>query len=255
MTPLRKNLLLAFLILFTLAACAPAPGSPAPPAQTAAGPAATATTLLTREPSASTTPVLPSQAAGWGIALTHQRLDGNRLAAGSGGLPAEALDIPLAGRPLWVVAAPVFDSSVWVVALAGGGVQAFQITGRQVSEIVLNVTGLPPGMPPVLISAGNQVELLAPIPDASALTNPIRLEDGTQAYIDMNGDLRLVRQGASATLPVDALPDARILSDGGGRLLLLQVRPGYIPTASWATCWKPARSLWWTPLRIQWSAG
>jgi hypothetical protein len=226
MPPFRKNLLLVSLILIIVAACAPVPGTPAPPAQTAVVSTTAATPRLTLEPPAPTAPVLPPQAAVWGIALTHQQLDGNRLAAGSGGLPAKPLDIPLTGSPLWVVAAPLSDSSVWVVALADGRVQAFQIADRQVSEIVLNVAGLPPGMPPVLINAGNQVELLAPMPEASAFTNPIRLEDGTQAYIDVDGDLRLVRQGTSAALPVDALPDARILADGGGHLLLLSCPTG-----------------------------
>jgi hypothetical protein len=155
------------------------------------------------------------------IALTHQRLDRNRLVFGSGVMPTEPLDIPLSGKPLWVVVAPVQDSSVWVVALDDGQVLAFHIEGEKVSELKLNVSRLPAGMPPVLQVVGNRVDLLSPYPDASTYTNPIRLEDGAHAYIDMQGRLRLIRQSATHTLAVNALPDARILSDEAGRLLFL----------------------------------
>ena len=80
---------------------------------------------------------------------------------------------------------------------------------------------LPPGMPPVLRVDGNRVELLSPLPDASTVTHPIWLEDGAQAYIDMHGQLRLIRHDDTYTLGVNALPDARILSDEAGRLLFL----------------------------------
>ena len=155
------------------------------------------------------------------IALTNQRLDGNRLAVGSGGMPAEPLDIPLLGRPLWVVGVPVQDGRLWVVTLESGQVQAFQIEDKEVLELKLNLSMLPPGMPPVLRVVGNRVELLSPSPDASVSTHPIWLEDGGQAYIDTHGQLRLIRHDGTYALAVNALPDARILSDEDGRLLFL----------------------------------
>ena len=155
------------------------------------------------------------------IALTNQRLDGNRLAVGSGGMPAEPLDIPLLGRPLWVVGVPVQGGSLWVVSLESGQVRAFQIEDKEVLQIKLNLSTLPPGMPPVLRVDGKHVELFSPSPDASASTHPIWLEDGAQAYIDAQGQLRLIRGDDIYTLAVNALPDARILSDESGRLLFL----------------------------------
>ena len=80
---------------------------------------------------------------------------------------------------------------------------------------------LPPGMPPVLRVIGNQVELLSPSPNASTSTHPIWLEDGAQAYIDVLGQLRLIRGDDTYTQEVNALPDARILLDEAGRLLFL----------------------------------
>lgn len=155
------------------------------------------------------------------IAVTHQRLDGNRLVVGSGGIPAKTLDIQLAGTPLWVVGAPVQDSTVWVVALENGQVQAFQIEGEEIYGLELNLSKLPAGMPPALHVVGSRVALISPSLDAFAATNPIFLEDGTSVYIDKNGQLRLIRQDDIQTLAVNALPDARILSDGAGRLLFL----------------------------------
>ena len=112
----------------------------------------------------------PEQGSGSKVALTHQRLDGNRLVTGSGGMPAEPIDIPLAGKPLWVVAAPVPTGSVWVTTLEDGQVQAFKVVGDRVTEITLNVSRLPTGMPPALQVAGEQIALISPASDASPTT-------------------------------------------------------------------------------------
>jgi hypothetical protein len=136
-------------------------------------------------------------------------------------MPAEPLDIQLSGKPLWVVGVPVQDGSLWVATLKSGQVQAFQIEAGEVLETELNLTTLPPGMPPVLRASGNQVELLSPALDASPATHPIWLEDGSLAYIDTQGQLHVAGQENTYTLGVNALPDARILSDQAGRLLFL----------------------------------
>jgi hypothetical protein len=214
---------LANLLLFIfIAGCAPALATVATQTQAVtANPTSAPSLTPTREQTPPTSEAVQSQESGFAIALTHQRLDGNRLVSGSGGMPTEPIDIPLLGKPLWVIAAPVSFGSVWVVTLEDGRVQAFQVIGNTASEITLDVSRLPAGMPPALQAIGEQVVLISPVPDASATTNPIVLEDGAQAYIDVNGQLRLIRQDAAYTLDVDALPDARILSDGKGRLLFL----------------------------------
>lgn len=210
------------LLLALLSACTPAPV-----------PEASSTRILTtdqttspgptpiRKQPAPTPQAVPSQQPGSILALTHQRLDGNRLLMGSGGMPADPTDIPLAGKPLWVVAAPFSSGSVWAVTLENGQVQAFQLIGDKVTEIIPNLSRLPAGMPPVLQVAGERMELISPASDASPSTNPILLEDGVQVYLDADGQLRLIRQEVTHTLVVDALPDARILSDGEGPLLFL----------------------------------
>ncbi len=136
-------------------------------------------------------------------------------------MPAQPLDIQLLGIPLWLVAAPIQGGAVWLAALEDGQVQAFRIEDREVIEITLDASMLPPGMPPALRVAGDHLDLISPFPDSSPFTNPLLLDEHTQAYIDRGGQLHLIRQDASSTLAVGALPDARILSDGAGRLLLL----------------------------------
>jgi hypothetical protein len=212
-----------FLLLFVfMSGCTSTPTSlPTPTQELTAAPTLTPhpdPTWTIPAPVIETSPVQDTASA---IALTQQRLDGNRLVTGSGGMPTEPINIPLSGKPLWVVAAPVSTGSVWAAALEDGRVQAFLMVGDTVSEISLNVSELPAGMPPALLVVGEQITLISPAPDASPLTNPIALKDGAQAYIDMDGRLHLTRQGAAYSLEVDALPDARILSDGDGRLLFL----------------------------------
>ncbi|MBE0411323.1 MAG: hypothetical protein IBX69_16495 [Anaerolineales bacterium] len=186
----------------------------------------TAPTWSLPAPVNETNPVQDSRSE---IPITNQRLDGNRLVTGSGGMPVEAIDIPLLGKPLWVVAASVSSGSIWAAALENGQVQMFQVVGDTVSEITPNVSRLPAGMPPVLQVAGERTALISPAPDASAATNAILLEDGAQAYIDAHGQLRLIRQEVAYTLAADALPDARILSDGEGRLLFLSTPTSEYP--------------------------
>lgn len=213
----------AFLLLLVfVGSCnsAPVPG-PTPSLALMVGATSRPSSVPIQELPTLSPEIVLSQESGSVVALTHQRLDGNRLASGSGGMPMEPVDIPLSGKPLWVVAAPVQAGSIWVVTLDNGQVQAFRIEREEISELKLSVSRLPAGMPPVLQVFGNRVDLLSPTSDAAASTSPARLEDGAQAYIDADGQLCLIRQEVAHKLEVYALPDARILSDGEGRLLFL----------------------------------
>jgi hypothetical protein len=217
-----KYILVIILLLVLIAGCSPAPNPESIPDKLAtASPVFTTSPVPAQELPTSTPEVLLDQEIGPSIGLTNQRLDGNRLVDGHGGITSEPLDIQLSGRPLWVVGVPVQRGSVWAVTLESGQVQVFQIKGGEVFEIELNLSMLPPGMPPVLRADGNLVEMLSPPPDASPITHPIWLEDGTLAYINLLGRLSLIGQGDIQTLDINALSDVRILSDGDGRLLLL----------------------------------
>ena len=156
---------------------------------------------------------------------TYHRADGNRLVAGSGsihkGLP---LDIPLDGKPVWLVAAPAEKGSIWAAVLEDGRVEAFLVSGKEVVRLMATPDRLPPGMPPLLMVSENKPRLVVgPSPGSSQLTHPVILEEQpvTIAYIAENGDLVVRANEEIARLPVNGLPDARILVDENNRLLLL----------------------------------
>lgn len=155
---------------------------------------------------------------------THKRPDGNRYLLGRGGLPeVQPLHIALQGRPKWIAAAPLDDASIWVAVLDDGSVQAFSITGRQVQDQVISPKKLPAGMPPLLmVAAGLSSLVTAQEFNSSIFTTPAVLQPpGDIEFIRPNGDLVVRRSGRSTVLPLDALPDARLLTDEDDRLLLL----------------------------------
>lgn len=205
----------------TVGAMAPSPDSNLKPLPNSGG------VLTTTIPSASNESPVQSTNAGNDntapfYAYTHHRSDGNRLVTGRGSLPtAVPVDIPLAGPPEWLVAAPFDGGIMWVVVLMDGQVQGFQVVGDDVTEQTILPRQLPPGMPPVLRVLNGQAELLVP-PDsaASSLTTPAVLEpSGDLAYLREGGDL--VSGDAGLSLSIDALPDARLLTGDNNRLLIL----------------------------------
>lgn len=152
---------------------------------------------------------------------TYPRPDGNHLVQGSGSLPdLQPLDIPLTGTPLWVVGMPWRQGVVWAVALENGEVEAFHVTSGTTVPFALTPATLPAGMPPALTLSDDAPTLLVPPAEASPLTHPVTIPGG-MAYVAQNGDLVLMQGGEATRLAVNALPDARILSDGADQLLLL----------------------------------
>jgi hypothetical protein len=140
---------------------------------------------------------------------------------------ARPLDIPLAGQPSWVVAAPASSgSSIWTVALSDGLVQSFQISATgEVSQLAASPPQLPPGMPPLLRLANDVPTLPLATTDAASLqTHPVVLPTtGQMVSIQAGGELLIWNKDRTefTALDVRTLPDARILVDETGRLLLL----------------------------------
>jgi hypothetical protein len=156
------------------------------------------------------------------ISLTYPNLDGNRVVEGAGFHPDSPVDIPLMGKPLWVAAAAMAENSVWYVALETGQVQAFQVQEGVVSEVQANVPNLPPSMPPVLVSLDEvQTGILQPVEDAAVYTNPLLDEDGRVVHVRQDGSLSIAGSEGVEVLPIDVLPDARIVSNGADRLMVL----------------------------------
>ena len=84
--------------------------------------------------------------------------------------------------------------------------------------------------PPLLVVRGSEATLVEAPADASRLTHPQPIGDGTRlAYLDQSGAVVVRRRGTVlGSVDVDALPDARLLTDAVGRVLLLtQPTPRY----------------------------
>jgi hypothetical protein len=156
---------------------------------------------------------------------TYHQQDGNRLVAGSGALPGiEPIDIQLDGTPIWLVAAPYEDGSVWVVALEGGNVEGYLLRGKNPEEVEITPDQIPVGMPPLLVLNGRTIRLVInPVESASILTHPIplRLSRKGMWFVGKNDYVTLWNGEEVEKTILKAIPDARILTDEKGRLLYL----------------------------------
>ena len=156
------------------------------------------------------------------LAVTYNRLDGNRIVVGKGGLSSLPVEATLSGTPEWIVGIALEDKVIIHVVLMDGNVQAFELNSNLViQEIPANISALNPGNPPLLASDGNIAFLIKPPDDNSPYTHPVLLDNGSLVYIDVKGDLIWTNAGTTSQFKVNALPDARILMDELGRLLFL----------------------------------
>lgn len=155
-------------------------------------------------------------------AYTYQQADGNRFLPGKGTIRnSQPLDIPLTGRPIWLVAAPLNEGSIWVAVLADGNVQAFLVSGRIVESAEITPARLPVGMPPMLIIEKGLPQLLTnPAEGGSTLSHPVRFSESV-LYLTQEGDLVAWENAEVGRLALNILRDARLLEDEFGRLLFL----------------------------------
>ena len=176
----------------------------------------------TPTPSPGTAPNLAGNTAGLAVGYTYLSPDGNRVVAGKGDLPnVIPVDIQLDAVPIWLVAAPAGDGTIWAALLSDGRVQAFQVVGDEVAEIAISPDRLPPNTPPALVIENDVPRLVTPPDRASSLTHPVFLLGGAFAYVDAAGAVVVTDGSGESRLAVNALPDARILVDNQQRLLLL----------------------------------
>ncbi len=215
-------------LLFAGAACTLGePVAPSTPAPTPAPPVTPVTPPPTRPP-VEPTVLLPDPEAGDlagepRVFVTHHGVDGNRYARGRGALPdAAPVDLPLGGAPEWVVGALVGGEAVWVVALEDGRLEAWVVRAGRGLPVRLPTSELPPGAPPaVLVSERGELGVLPP-GSGSPFTHPMVPAPGVLATVGVDGVVRIDGPGDEATqIDAGALPDARLLTDGDGRLLLL----------------------------------
>ena len=133
---------------------------------------------------------------------------------------AAQIDIPLAGKPLWVAGIPFEDGSAWAVALSDGSLQAFYVAKNDYTPLSISPAQLTPGSHLTIYAQNGRLFALTAPPDASPLTTPILLDGNKLAYIATSGELVITQDGGETRLPVNALPDS-LLIDNLNRLLLL----------------------------------
>ena len=92
-------------------------------------------------------------------------------------------------------------------------------------------------MPPLLMLTDGGATMVSSLDaNSSNLTSPVLLQpSGNMAYIRSNGDLVVRIGGRSTVLPLNALPDARLLTDEDERLLLLTGATGNYSHGVWGT--------------------
>jgi len=157
---------------------------------------------------------------------TYHRPDGNRYVSGRGSLPgASPVDIPLGGTAEWLVSVPDGKSSIWAAVLEDGRTRAFKLEDTGYREVEVAPTRIQPGQPPALIfNDGVATILTLPAGQASPYSHPVILGHliGRMAFIAADGDLVFWEDGQeTARLAVNALPDARLITDGNENILFL----------------------------------
>ncbi len=153
---------------------------------------------------------------------THVSADGNRYAEGRAGLPnARPTDIALSAAPAWVVGAPFGDGILWAVVLDDGESMAFISTpGKEIEEVALSTVGKS-ATPPTLVVDGDRVRLLRADVTQNSLSPPIYAGlSPAFAFLD-DGNLFFQEGGRVTSNQIGVPPDARLLRDEIGRLLLL----------------------------------
>lgn len=183
---------------------------------------------------ASTTPGGPDSgatpAAGGGasvpagaVGYTFTRADGNRVVDAPAALPAtEPVDVPLDEPPSWVAGVPLdagsasasASASLWV-AVGERTVAGVRLVDGESARVDVATAGVPAGAPPALAPAPPR--LLA-LPDGAPLSHPTLVPNapGGPALVgvDGRGGLLVADDAGLRRLAVDALPDARVVTDG-----------------------------------------
>ncbi len=149
--------------------------------------------------------------------------DGNRLVEGKGLIrSAQVVDVEVGGRPRWLAGVQVGDAILWATVLEDGVIRAFAIRDGVAEFLAAEPESLPPGMPPSLAAADQGAFLLSPSdPEASSGSAPFFVSEDRLAYIREDGKLVIRTGGEVAEFDINALPDTRILTDDGSRLLVL----------------------------------
>jgi len=166
---------------------------------------------------------------------TYISPDGNRLIAGSGGFNSQsATELKVDGRPIWLVGAALDGGgSIWAAVLEDGRIEAWHILAGHVTSIDLGIEHLPAESPPLLMIYRGAPSLVTGPEDASPRSHPVLILGNPEnlAYIDVEGNLVIRIAGQTNQLDIQALPDARLIQDERGYLLVFAGKTQRYPHA------------------------
>ncbi len=207
----KLPLLLLFLFSFAFSSCSPVTENTAP-----ATPLSIPTTAIEEDS-------IESPIAQKGEVDFISNSDIQLLSTQANLVSAKQIDIPLQAKPVWIAGIPHKDGTAWAVVFEDGSFSAYLINKEGYRETEITPNRISSGMPLTIYSSNNELFALTAPADASPLTQPVIIKSNPFkiAYITINGDLIISQDGAQTRLPVNALPDSRILVDEEGKLLFL----------------------------------
>lgn len=212
MLPSHRWIGLMLIVAAALAGCGASTGVPVEP-----GPAS-----RTVAPATASTPPAADQGCQFRqAAYPANSPDGNHFVPGVLDLTrARRIEVELGGSLEWVVGLGSLQGSRWLVSDAAGRIHQIKLEGEQVT--VSSYEGAWPQGAPLAVQRSEQgLALLAGSRLAfSPLSHPILGMEGQVAAVGSSGRVVLEQGGVEQEISLAALPDARLLSDGRGQLLL-----------------------------------
>lgn len=154
---------------------------------------------------------------------TYHNPAGDHFVRGTGTFPAVlAVDVQLRGLPIWAVGYAM-ETAVWHVVLEGGDLQVIEVApDGNAQTLAFEAHWFEGAQPPIVgVSMIEGTYVMRSDDTVSPLSHPIPVNDFEVLYINRAGDLVLGREeGAVASLPVNAQPDARLVMNSIGQVAL-----------------------------------
>ena len=155
---------------------------------------------------------------------TYHQASGNRVIDGQGTFPnVRVVDVPLSGVPSWAVGYAIY-TSVWHIVLEDGTLEIIELDEslQSVAQKIQQPDWFASAQPPIVgVSQLEGAYVMRNDNNISRLTHPIPVNDFEVLYIAANGDVVLSREaGEIARLPVNALPDGRLVMNSKGQIAL-----------------------------------
>lgn len=157
------------------------------------------------------------------LGLTYHAPTGNRLVAGQAALPEiSPTTYSLPGTPRWLVGVPAAAGATrWVVVLDGGRAVGLHVGADGTAERVAVTPESVPG-PPALVGGTAPRRLTC----GTAHSHPVPFAGGL-AFVAADGRVVIESETGRSTHAVDALPDARPISDGRRLYVLARATTEY----------------------------